>query len=218
MKRNGVIALVSGGVESLCMVSRLLQAGNRVQPVYVRCGFLWEPDEHAWLSHWLFRIRHPRLNRIEQLDAPMKPVYGPHWSFRGTGTPGARTADAAMYLPGRNVLLLGHAAVYGARRGYQAVAIGTLAGNPFGDATHGFFRRFAGVLRSALSSPLRILTPVRRSTKAQLLRLHESLPLHLTFSCVHPRSLRHCGRCNKCAERRRAFRLAGVLDRTSYLA
>jgi 7-cyano-7-deazaguanine synthase len=215
-KRNSVIALVSGGVESLCMVSRLLQAGNTVQPVYVRCGFLWEPDEQAWLSHWLFRIRHPRLKRIEHLDAPMKPVYGDHWSFSGNGTPGARAPDSRMYLPGRNVLLLGQAAVYGAQRGYPAVAIGTLAGNPFGDATPGFFRRFAGVLRSALAAPVRILTPVRQSTKSQLLRLYEALPLHLTFSCVRPASLRHCGRCNKCAERRRAFRQARIHDRTDY--
>lgn len=216
MKRPGVVALVSGGVESLCLVSRLLQAGKAVQPVYVRCGFLWEPDEQAWLSHWLFRIRHPRLRRLDVLEAPMKPVYGDHWSFSGRGTPSARTPDSAMYLPGRNVLLLGQAAVYGARRGYSAVAIGTLAGNPFGDATPGFFRRFAGALRSALAAPVKVLTPVRHSTKSQLLRRYRAMPLHLTFSCVRPSSLRHCGQCNKCAERRRAFRHAHMLDRTSY--
>lgn len=215
MIRNGVVALVSGGVESLCMVSRLLQAGKTVQPVYVRCGLAWEPAERASLSRWLGRIRHPNLKPLDQLHVPASVLYGRHWSLAARA-PGARTPDAAMYLPGRNVLLLAHAAIYAVRRGYAVIALGTLSSNPFGDATPSFFKRFAACLRSALSSPVRILTPVRPFSKAQLLRRHASLPLHLTLSCANPKGRRHCGRCNKCAERRRAFRLAGIPDRTLY--
>ena len=212
---RGVVALVSGGLESLCMVSQLLAAGWTVQPVYVRCGLSWEAVEGASLSRWLGRIKHPRLKPLARLAVPVAAVYGSHWSLTGRA-PGARTPDAAMYLPGRNLLLLTHAAIYAARRGYPALALGTLSGNPFGDATPKFFRRFAGCLRSALSAPMQVLTPMRRSSKSQLLRRHESLPLHLTFSCVRPSGLRHCGRCNKCAERRRAFQLAGIVDHTVY--
>jgi 7-cyano-7-deazaguanine synthase len=38
----------------------------------------------------------------------------------------------------------------------------------------------------------------------------------LTFSCLAPQGRRHCGRCNKCAERKRAFRQAGIPDPTKY--
>jgi 7-cyano-7-deazaguanine synthase len=41
-------------------------------------------------------------------------------------------------------------------------------------------------------------------------------PFHLSFSCLQPHGLRHCGRCNKCAERQLAFRKAGVPDPTTY--
>ncbi|HEY5599987.1 MAG TPA: 7-cyano-7-deazaguanine synthase, partial [Candidatus Manganitrophaceae bacterium] len=42
------------------------------------------------------------------------------------------------------------------------------------------------------------------------------LPLELTFSCIAPKGRLHCGRCNKCAERIRAFRSSGFSDPTRY--
>jgi 7-cyano-7-deazaguanine synthase len=38
----------------------------------------------------------------------------------------------------------------------------------------------------------------------------------LTFSCMRPVDGKHCGTCNKCAERRRAFASAGLSDPTEY--
>lgn len=216
MARGGVVALVSGGVESLCLVARSLGRGATVQPLYVRCGLAWEPAEQAWLARWLARLRHPRLKPLVRLEVPVRAVYGRHWSLTGRGVPSARTPDAAMYLPGRNVLLLAHAAVYAAGQGHSTLALGTLASNPFGDASPGFFKHFADCLSEALSVRVRITTPLRTRSKHKLISTFSTLPLHVTFSCIHPQGMRHCGRCNKCAERRRAFRLAGVPDRTVY--
>jgi 7-cyano-7-deazaguanine synthase len=42
------------------------------------------------------------------------------------------------------------------------------------------------------------------------------LPLHLTFSCINPIEDRHCGNCNKCAERKNGFAAAGIPDLTAY--
>jgi 7-cyano-7-deazaguanine synthase len=42
--------------------------------------------------------------------------------------------------------------------------------------------------------------------------------LRHTFSCLSPVVDRHCGDCNKCAERRRGFLRAGVTDETPYAA
>jgi len=147
---------------------------------------------------------------------PVRSLYGRHWSLTGRGVPTARTPDAAMYLPGRNVLLLGHAAVYAVGQGHSTLALGTLASNPFGDAGPGFFTRFAACLSEAFSVRVRITTPLRTRSKHELINTFSNVPLHVTFSCIHPRGMRHCGRCNKCAERRRAFRIACVPDLTLY--
>jgi 7-cyano-7-deazaguanine synthase len=51
-----------------------------------------------------------------------------------------------------------------------------------------------------------------------VLKRGAEMPLQHTFSCIHPVRGRHCGHCNKCAERQRGFTEAGMDDPTSYLA
>lgn len=216
MARGDVVALVSGGLESLCLTGWLLTQGATVRPLYVRCGLGWEPAEQWWLARWLARLRRPHLKGLVRLEVPVRVMYGAHWSLTGRGVPSARSPDAAVYLPGRNVLLLAHAAVYAIGCRASTLALGTLASNPFRDASPGFFKRLASCLTEALSSPIRIITPLRPFSKPQLIKASSALPLRLTFSCLRPRGMRHCGECNKCTERRRAFRQAGVPDLTPY--
>ena len=53
--------------------------------------------------------------------------------------------------------------------------------------------------------------------KRQVMALGRELPLELTMSCIAPVGELHCGRCNKCAERKAAFADAAMADRTPYL-
>jgi 7-cyano-7-deazaguanine synthase len=49
------------------------------------------------------------------------------------------------------------------------------------------------------------------------MQLGRELPLEHTYSCIRPVSGLHCGQCNKCAERQRAFAEAGMVDPTVYI-
>ena len=216
MSRREVVALVSGGLDSYGLVHQLLHERRIVHPLYVRCGLVWEPAEAYWLRRWLSRIRHPDLRPLSALEVPIRSLYGSHWSLTGRGVPSASSADRAVYLPGRNVLLFGHAAIHAVQHRLSTLATGLLAGNPFGDATPRFLDRFAASLSDALGPPVRITAPLRRLTKAHVIRRTPPWLFGLTFSCIHPRGRRHCGRCNKCAERRSAFRRARVEDPTTY--
>lgn len=216
-RQDRVVALVSGGMESCSLVARLLGRGRTVWPVYVRCGLRWDTHELRSVRRWLAQLRHRRLHPLQVIDAPVRSLYGGHWSVTGRRVPGASSSDAAVYLPGRNVLLLGQAAVYAAQHGASRLAVGTLAGNPFGDASRGFFTRFSRCLSEALAVPMQVEAPFHQMTKPQVIAAHAALPFHLTWSCIRPSGQRHCGWCNKCAERRRAFRLARVPDPTAYV-
>lgn len=207
--------LVSGGVDSAVLVARLMARGL-VLPCYLQCGLSWESVELQWLRRLLDALRSPRLLPLVVLGLPLHAVYGGHWSLSGRRVPGAHSAARAVYLPGRNVLLVTAAAILCARRRISTVALGVLKGNPFGDASPQCFAQLSGCLSRALHHPIRVLAPLRHVTKAQVIRQAGALPLHLTCSCLSPRHLQHCGRCNKCAERRRAFREADVPDPTSY--
>jgi 7-cyano-7-deazaguanine synthase len=92
----------------------------------------------------------------------------------------------------------------------------TLAANPFEDATPEFFRRFEEMIHVATGRHVQIARPFDRLPKHRVLEMGRHLPLELTFSCLAPVEGRHCGRCNKCAERRRAFRHLQLADNTAY--
>jgi len=147
---------------------------------------------------------------------PLEDLYGRHWSLGHKPVPGARTRDAAVYLPGRNPLLTLKPAVFCAQKGIADMALGSLNRNPFPDATPAFFKLWSRALARALGKPLRLAAPLRRLSKDRVIRLNRRWPLHVSFSCLAPKGYKHCGRCNKCAERKAAFKKARVPDETSY--
>jgi len=199
------------------MLATLAQQYRKVYPVFIRQGLVWEEAELRCLRRFLRAsvIRHQPLTI---LDLPANDLYGAHWSTTGRSVPGTQTPDEAVYLPGRNLMLLAKAAVFCALHKIDTIAVGSLAHNPFPDATPQFFREFAAAAGKALDSRLKIFAPFRSLRKEQVVRrgLRPELPLHLSFSCIAPKRGLHCGRCNKCAERRAAFRNAGVGDLTRY--
>ncbi|MGA2603094.1 MAG: 7-cyano-7-deazaguanine synthase [Verrucomicrobiia bacterium] len=216
MKRS-VCALVSSGLDSCVMLASLARRYREVYPVFIRQGLVWETAENRALCSYL-RTTHIRHEPLTILDLPSNDLYGKHWSTTGKGVPGAKTTDEAVYLPGRNLLLLSKAAVFCALHQIDTIAVGSLGHNPFRDATPKFFRDFAAAAGCALNSRIKIIAPFRALTKEQVIRrgLRLKLPLHLSFSCIAPKNGLPCGRCNKCAERQKAFRTAGIPDRTKY--
>ncbi|MFH1726587.1 MAG: 7-cyano-7-deazaguanine synthase [Elusimicrobiota bacterium] len=211
-----ICVLASGGVESAALLSWALRREREVYPVYVACGFRWERAELHWLTRLLRRLRRPVLRPLTRLRLDITDCYDrSHWSLSGRAVPGSRSPDAAVHLPGRNILLLSRAAVFCAVRGIGRIAMGPLRANPFPDAGPAFLRGMARTLSAGLRRPIRILAPFARRKKDEVLESVRGVPWELTFSCLSPVGKSHCGRCNKCAERGRAFAAAGIADRTS---
>ena len=218
--RGGRIAiLASGGVDSAALTVELARDHDRVDPIFVRFGLRWEVAELAGLRAFLAAVGNPRIAPVTVLDEPVADVYGPeHWSVAGPVVPGLDSGDAEVYLPGRNLLLVTKAAVWCRLRSIRRLALGSLAGNPFPDSSADFFAALAGVLNRGMEGDLEIVRPYAAGTKDDILRRLPDLPWHLTCSCLAPDEQgRHCGACNKCAERRRAFRRAAIDDPTVYL-
>lgn len=153
------------------------------------------------------------------LQFDMRDVFpAAHWAVRGE-PPGFDTRDEEVYLPGRNVVLLAKAATSIATTSNTfALLLGSLAGNPFPDATPEFFAAMSRALSLGLGAQISIEAPYAALHKADVILkgLELGVPLELTLSCMQPAEGLHCGRCSKCRERRDAFREAGIEDPTSY--
>lgn len=216
VRRPGaVVVLASGGLDSCVLLAEQARRGREVFPLAIKSGLVWEAAERACLRRFLAALG-PDLARniqpLETLAVPAGDLYGDHWSRTGRGTPGWKAADNAVYLPGRNILLLSKAAVYAALRGIPRVAVAPLKGNTFPDTTPEFFRSFERALAEGLDFPLSLEAPFLAHDKEGVIRLGARLPLDLTMSCSRPAGRRHCGACAKCRERILAFRAAGVAD------
>jgi len=208
--------LYSGGLDSGILLGHLLAAGRRVPPFYVRSHLHLEDAELKAARAFLDSFQSDALDPLIVLDMPLGDVYENHWSITGRETPDADSPDEAVYLPGRNALLAIKPALWCALHGLNELALAVLAANPFADATAEFFAEFSAMLRRAVGRPFQIVRPLAGLEKAEVMRLAENWPLEKTFSCIAPAGDLHCGQCNKCAERRRAFRDAGAVDPTPY--
>jgi 7-cyano-7-deazaguanine synthase len=208
--------LASGGLDSAVLVAEMLRQGRSVHPIYVRFGLAWESTEEAHLRRFLDTLTSPAPSALVTLSAPIAPVYGSHWSVSGDAVPDEDTADEAVYLPGRNLLLLAQPSVWCALHAVHAIALGTLKGNPFPDSSREFFDAYGALVARGLGHELRVLAPFAGSTKADVLELGRGLALQHTFSCIDPREGLHCGHCNKCAARRLAFSVLQIDDVTEY--
>ena len=212
-----LVVLASGGADSSILLVDQAAQGRIVRPLYIRFGLAWEDVEEAHLRRFLSVVSGPSgIRPLTVFELPIADVYEIHWSVSATDVPDETTADEAVYLPGRNLLLLAKTTVWCALRGVGTIALGTLRGNPFADSSPAFFSGLAALATLALGHQLHVVTPFAHLTKAEVLERGRDLPLEHTFSCVAPVGDHHCQTCNKCAERRKAFAAAGIEDRTAY--
>lgn len=219
--------LYSGGLDSAILldaVSREAGPGG-VVPIYVACGSAWEPAELAAARRFIAALGRPAITPLVVLAMPTADLYGDHWSHGRGIVPGDETADEAVYLPGRNALLAVKPLVWCGMHGVERLALATLAGNPFADARQDSLAALSQALSLAMSARLEIVAPFAEMSKTEVMWTGSSAPLHETFSCIDPKpdephgtGFVHCGRCNKCAERQRAFAAAALADPTLYAA
>ena len=206
--------LFSGGLDSAVLLADACAqgTGRTVQPIYVSAGLAWEGVELATATRLLQAAPYAgKALSLAFLSVDMRDVYpATHWAVQGAA-PGYHTPDRDVYIEGRNVVLLAKASVYMARAGAARVLLGTLAGNPFPDATPAFFDAMSRALSLGLGTPIGIEAPFASMQKSDVIRLGQRLgvPLELTMSCMQPQQGMHCGRCSKCREREEAFRQAG---------
>jgi 7-cyano-7-deazaguanine synthase len=213
---TSLAVLSSGGLDSAVLLAESLGRCSAVFPLYVRFGLGWEAVELRYLRRFLEAVQTPALRPLVVLDMPVADLYGRHWSVTGDGVPGADTPDDAVFLPGRNLLFLCKAILWCHLHQVPAVALAPLESNPFPDATPGFFAACEAVVNQAVGGLVRVLQPYRGLHKTDVIRRGREFPLQWTFSCVRPQGDRHCGTCNKCAERQKGFQDAGIDDPTEY--
>lgn len=201
--RSAVLA--SGGVDSTVLLAEELHAGHAATPIHLRSGFAWEDAEARTLRRLL--SSRPFLGTarpLVTLSAPVDDIYPvDHWAITGS-PPGLHTPESAVYLDGRNLLLITKAAIWCHQHDVSRLVIASLAGNPFPDATTEFFLAASHAVSVGLAHPIDIAGPFLTMSKVEVVARGHALgvPIDLTLSCMNPGvDDAHCRACSKCRER-----------------
>lgn len=124
------------------------------------------------------------------------------------------------YVPARNTIFLSFAVSCADAMGAEAVVIGANAVDYSGypDCRPAYLKAMEkaarlGTKRGAQGGKLKILSPLVRLTKAQIVRLGTGLgvPYELTWSCYEG-GRKPCGLCDSCILRAKGFKDAGLKD------
>src|SRR5262249_27431538 len=152
LDRSAALAvLVSGGLDSAILLGEALGHHAAVWPLYVRHGLFWETAELRHLARFLEAVAGRAPRPLVVLGVPVRDIYPGHWSLTGRGVPDADSPDEAVFLPGRNVLLLAKAMLWCQLQRVLAVALAPLESNPFPDATDAFFAGFQDVVNQGIA-------------------------------------------------------------------
>ena len=127
--------------------------------------------------------------------------------------------EPSLVVPFRNGILLSIATGYAVAVGAEVIFYGAQGDDArfYPDCRKEFVSAVARAISLGTESKLTVRNPLADKTKAEVVKLAAELgvPLELTWSCYLNREL-HCGRCESCRNRRRAFREAGTKDPTMY--
>src|SRR5262249_29470899 len=164
-----VAVLVSGGLDSCVRLAELSRQAGALYPIYIRCGLSWEPAEEKALAAFCQAIRAPALQSIVRLECPVADLYGPYWAITGVGIPGPTTSDSAVYLPGRNALLLTKAMLWCHLHDVPRLEILHLQSNPFPDASSCFVADFQSAVNRAMEGAVRVARPYSHLSKTDVI-------------------------------------------------
>lgn len=190
-----VVALVSGGIDSLVMCKIIEKQGYQVLPIFIDYGQLAAKKEWETCQKLFQECEFPDVKKIDVNG------YGKFISSGLTDSEKNLTDDA--FLPGRNMLFLLIASAYAHNTKNDTISIGLLSeeSHLFPDQTEEFIVNANFALNSAMGDDFKIITPLINFSKNDVVKLaiRYKLPIEKTYSC-HLGNDKYCGKCVACKE------------------
>ena len=124
-----------------------------------------------------------------------------------------------VWVPGRNVVFTSIALSFAEAEGAEKIIVGwdLEEAATFPDNSKEFLDAFNRLLEIGSLDDVQIEAPLIHMNKEEIVKLGDKIgaPINISYSCYRGGE-EHCGVCESCMRRKRAFELAGVEDKTKY--
>jgi 7-cyano-7-deazaguanine synthase len=223
MSKGKVVAIVSGGLDSVTLAYHLVDQGY--EPVLISYDYGQRHSKELDFA----KLCAQRLNVKHHL-VDLKVLT----SLMGTSSltsdaievPDGHYAEETMkvtVVPNRNAIMINVATALAVSESYSFVATGVHGGDHFiyPDCRPEFIESQTETLKLAnagfIATEFDVLAPFVNISKADIVTIGDAIgvPWLETWSCYKGGDI-HCGSCGTCFERREAFELANVGDPTFY--
>ncbi len=149
----------------------------------------------------------------------LKDIFGEVTSLCNPNIPMTSTFSDPIIVPFRNAIFLSIAVSYAASIGALKIFYGAHGSDePFyPDCRKEFYKAVEKAARLGTDKQITIAAPFSGKSKAEIVKIGQkyNVPFELTWSCYFSHA-KHCGKCESCSNRKRAFREAKVPDPTEY--
>jgi len=212
-KKKTAVVLLSGGLDSTTTLYYALDKGYKCQALIFDYGQRHRKELRSAVAvaqgvsvvYHVLRIKLPwKGSALLDSRTPLPTSRAP--KIIGHGIP-------STYVPARNTIFLSFALSFAEATGAQAIFIGANAidfsGYP--DCRPAYYRAFQKVIEQGTKAKkIRIITPLIKLTKEQIIRLGRKLgaPLEQTWSC-YAGGKEPCGVCDSCLLRQKGFEAVG---------
>lgn len=125
-----------------------------------------------------------------------------------------------VWVPGRNIVFTAIATSFAEGSGAEKIIVGWdfEEAATFPDNSREFLDAFNGVLEIGSIYDIEVEAPLINKTKKEIVQLGVEIdaPLELSYSC-YMGGEKHCGVCESCMRRKRAFSSSKVVDEVEYV-
>ena len=153
--------------------------------------------------------------------SPLKAVFGEVTSLCNPDIPMTSSFSQPIIVPFRNAIFLSVAVSYAASICANKIFYGAHGSDePFyPDCRREFYKAFEAAAKIGTGEDITVEAPFSDGPKSDILKrgLELGVPFELTWSCYFS-GVKHCGKCESCMNRKRAFEEAQIQDPTEYEA
>jgi 7-cyano-7-deazaguanine synthase len=209
------VIVLSGGPDSATVAYWAKQQNYQIYPITFKYGQIAVKETQA-----AQKIAHKLETSTKIIDlSALKDIFSTATSLVNRDIPLTAEFSTPIIVPFRNAIFLSAAVAYAITVKAKKIFYGAQGSDePFyPDCRRKFYEAFEKAAQLGTCEDITIQAPFSNLTKAQLIKEGTKLnvPFELTWSCYLDGN-KHCGKCESCINRKKAFQEANIADSAKY--
>ncbi|MCL2475912.1 7-cyano-7-deazaguanine synthase QueC [Candidatus Bathycorpusculum sp.] len=209
------VVVLSGGLDSAVVAYWAKAQGYQIYPLTFNYGQIALKETLA-----AQKIAQALNTTTKVIDlSALRDIYGGASSLVSRDIPLTSEFSDSIIVPFRNAIFLSAAVAYAITVGADQVFYGAQGSDEacYADCRREFYEAFEKAAQLGTERKISIEAPFSNKLKSEVIEEGRKLgvPFEFTWSCYLDGAI-HCGKCEACVNRRKAFTATGTADPTKY--